>query len=238
MIPPGGQVTLFPTNVITSVGVSGPEFAGRKSGTYSRSGTDITVTETGHGRVVGQAVQLEFTTGGAPTDVYAIASVPSADTFTVTAATGSGTGAAYIRAVVGGIDGFVASDAGTVAQHLAIDLVLPLGPFGDLGGGDLVTARVDVSVQARQVDDNGLPIGAWFMLADINITDKNVTPQARSFRCPNRVAGHADRRCQHRRRDVRAADAGAVADASDLLCGRRPIRPVCRGNRRAHDHRL
>ncbi|KAF0174089.1 MAG: hypothetical protein FD162_1324 [Rhodobacteraceae bacterium] len=189
VIPPGGQVTLFPTNVITSVEVSGQEFAGRKSGTYSRSGTVITVTETGHGRVVGQAVQLEFTTGGAPTDVYAIASVPSADTFTVTAATGSGTGAAYIRSVVGGLDGFVASDAGTVAQHLAIDLVLPLGLFGDLGGGDLVQAWVDVRVQARQVDDNGLPIGAWVTLADMNVTDKNVTPQARSFRYALPVPG-------------------------------------------------
>ena len=82
VVQPHGQVTLFPTNVITSVEVSGQELPGRKSGTYTRAGTVITLTETAHGRAVGQAVQLEFTTGGAPTDVYVIASVPTADTFT------------------------------------------------------------------------------------------------------------------------------------------------------------
>lgn len=182
VIQPGGQVTLFPTNVITSVEVSGQELTGEKTVTYARVGTVVTCTEIAHGRVVGQAVQMAYTGGVVPTGVYQIATVPTADTWTVAAATGSGSGTALVRAVVGGMDGFIASDAGSVAQYLAIDLVLPMGLFGDAGGGDLVTAWVDVSVQARLVDDNGLPLDNWFSLADINITDKNVTPQARSFR--------------------------------------------------------
>lgn len=181
VIQPGGQVTLFPTNVITSVEVAGQEFVGRKTGTYSRSGTVITVTETGHGRVVGQAVQLEFTTGGAPTDVYAIATVPTADTFTVTAATGTGTGNVNIRAVVGGLDGFVASDAGSVAQRLAVDIVMPRGLYGDGGGGNIADISLQVTFQARRVDDNGLPLAGWVTLASETITDRTVTPQARSF---------------------------------------------------------
>ena len=181
VIPPGGEVTLFPTNVITSVEVSGQELGGRTSGTYSRSGTVITVTQTGHGRVVGQAVQLEFTTGGAPTDVYSIATVPTADTFTVTAATGTGTGAVYIRPVVGGLDGFIASDAGTRARRLSVDLVMPRGLYGDGGSGSLADISLQVTIQARRVDDNGEPLGAWVTLASETITDRTVTPQARSF---------------------------------------------------------
>ncbi|OYU38600.1 MAG: phage tail protein [Pseudorhodobacter sp. PARRP1] len=181
VIPPHGQVTLFPTNVITSVEVSGQELVGRKTGTYTRSGTVITVTETAHGRAVGQAVQLEFTSGGAPTDVYAIASVPTADTFTVIAATGSGSGAVYVRSVVGGIDGFLASDAGTMAQRLAVDIIYPLGLYSTTGGGDLADAASQVIVQARKVDDNGLPIGAWVQVLQPVITDRTITPKAVSF---------------------------------------------------------
>jgi hypothetical protein len=183
VVAPGDQVTLFPTAVITSVEVSGQELMGRQSGTYAQSGTTITVTETGHGRVVGQAVQLEFTTGSGVTTVFAIATVPTADTFTVTAAAAVTTsGAVYIRSVVGGVDGFLASDAGTVAQSLAIDVVFPLGLYLTDGSGDLTTLGAQVVMQARQVDDNGLPIGSWTTLSTEIINDRTVTPQARSFR--------------------------------------------------------
>ena len=181
VIEPGGQVTLFPTNVISSVEVSGQELPGRTSGTYVRSGTAITLTETAHGRAVGQAVQLEFTTGGAPTDVYTIASVPTVDTFTVAAATGSGTGAAYIRTVVGGFDGFVANDAGTRAGRLAVDIVWPLGLYDVDGSGNPRDLSSQFVVQACKVDDNGLPISAWIGVSGAIVTDRSVTPKAMSY---------------------------------------------------------
>ncbi len=134
IVPPGSDVTLFPTAVITSVEISGQELMGRQDATYSQTGTTITVTETGHGRAVGQAIQLEFTTGSGVSDVFTIATVAT-DTFTVTAAASATTsGDAYVRTVVGGLDGFIASDAGTVARSLAVDVVLPAGLYHMDGG--------------------------------------------------------------------------------------------------------
>ena len=181
VIAPHGQVTLFPTNVITSVEVSGQELVGRKTGTYTRAGTVITITETAHGRAVGQTVQAQFTTGGAPTDVYLIASVPSANTFTVTAASGSGSGAVFIRSVVGGIDGFVACDAGALARRLAVDIVYPRGLYSTTGGGDLSDAASQFVIQARRVDDNGLPLAGWVQVLAPLVNDRTITPKAVSF---------------------------------------------------------
>ncbi len=62
------------------------------SGTYSRTGTLITVTLTAHGMTTGQGVSLDFTTGTA-TDGFYTATVVDANTFTVTdAASGSTSG--------------------------------------------------------------------------------------------------------------------------------------------------
>ena len=170
IIAPGAQVTLFPTNVITSVEVSGQELTGQTAATYSRAGAVITLTQTAHGRAVGQVVQLEFTTGGAPSDVYQVATVPTVDTFTVTAASGAGSGDAIVRDVLGGSDGFVASDAGTVAERLAVDVVLGLGLYATDGDGELATNTLQFTVQARRVDDNGAPLAGWLTLAVETVT--------------------------------------------------------------------
>ena len=180
IIPPGGQVTLFPTNVITSVEISGQELVAQLWGTYTRSGTVITVTEAGHGRAVGQALQLELTTGGGPTDVYLIATVPGVDTYTVTSAVGSGSGDVFIRGVTGGINGFVAADVDAVAQRLGIDVILPAGLY-NTDGDKLANRSLTVLFQARQVDGGGLPVGVWITLGTETITDRTTTPVARSF---------------------------------------------------------
>ena len=63
-----------------------------QSATYSRTGTTITVTFTAHGRVTGQRVDLDFTSGAAVDGEYVITS-HTANTFTVeSAASGTTSG--------------------------------------------------------------------------------------------------------------------------------------------------
>jgi hypothetical protein len=183
IIGPHGQVTLFPTSVVTSLEVSGQEFAGRTSGTWARSGTVLTVTETAHGRAVGQAVQIEITSGSGPDDdVYAIATVPTADTYTITVADGSGSGNLHIRTVLGGLNGFVASAPETEASALAFDVVLPRGLYDVDGGGNRIALSLSLVFEAREVDEEGEPVGAWTTFDAIEITDQTATPIRRSYR--------------------------------------------------------
>jgi hypothetical protein len=185
--------------------VSGQVLAGRTTGTWSRSGTTVTVTETAHGRAVGQAVRLDFTTGGGPTGVYAIATVPGEDSFTVTTASGSGSGDVLVHAVLGGEAGFTASAAGTRARHLAVDLVLPRGLYG-YDDGTLEDRTLGVTVEARRVDDAGDPLGDWVVLGSVTLTDRTTTPIRRSYRWPVSPAGRY--RVRAWRTDAQDAEAG------------------------------
>jgi hypothetical protein len=56
-----------------------------RSGTYSQSGTTITVTITGHGLAIGSRVLLRFTSGTATANIFTVTATPSANTFEVTA---------------------------------------------------------------------------------------------------------------------------------------------------------
>lgn len=181
VVRPGEAVTLFPTSVTSSVEVSGLEMPARASGSWVWSGSTITITEPGHGRVTGQAVDLEFTTGAGPDGKYEIGTVIDADTWTVAAASGSGSGALFIRAVLGGLDGYVAAAAGTVAHRIALDLVLPGGLHSVLAEGGISDNSVQVIFEARRIDDTEQPLGPWFQLGDETITDRTTTPVRRSF---------------------------------------------------------
>jgi hypothetical protein len=69
------------------------------AGTFSRSGTTVTVTVTGHGLIAGNLIFLDFTGGTAtPDGLYVVASVTDANVFTVTsAASATGTGTVALR---------------------------------------------------------------------------------------------------------------------------------------------
>ena len=175
VVAPGGDVTLFPTSVVSSTEVSGQELFGMETGTWTRVTTVITVTRVAHGYITGQVKYLNFTTGGATSDVYAITGV-TADTFTVTVPAVGTSGACDISGVVGGIDGFVASAAATVARRIGVDFILPLGIYTRTGSGSLTAMIVDYVVQARQVDDLGLPTGSWLTLAAAQFKGRTVTP--------------------------------------------------------------
>lgn len=61
--------------------------AANVSGTYSQSGTTVTVTVTNHGHKVGHRIYADATTGTAVDGYYTVATVTDANTFTYTAGT-------------------------------------------------------------------------------------------------------------------------------------------------------
>jgi hypothetical protein len=78
------------------------------AGTYTRTGTEVTVTATAHGLIVGNVARLDFT-GGTPTaavdGTYTVTQVDDANTFRVTtAATGTSSGGtvAILRRLIRG----------------------------------------------------------------------------------------------------------------------------------------
>lgn len=180
VVAPGADVTLFPTSVVSAVEVSGQEMLGRVTGTWTRASTVITVTRTAHGFAVGQVKYLDFTTGGATSDAYEITGV-AANTFTVTAPAVGTSGNCNIHAVLGGVDGFIASPAGTEANKIGIDFILPIGLFYRNGDGKLETETVGFAVQARLVDDFGAAVGSWITLENGTISGRSVSPQRRSY---------------------------------------------------------
>jgi hypothetical protein len=56
-------------------------------GTYSQSGTTVTVTATAHGLIANDTVYIEITSGNGVEGTYTVATVPNANTFTYTAGT-------------------------------------------------------------------------------------------------------------------------------------------------------
>ena len=77
-----------------------------KTGTYSQSGTTVTITVTNHGIAIGETVTLDFTTGSATDGTFIVASSASVDTFTVTAAA-SATNSGNVTVTVSGAKQFV-----------------------------------------------------------------------------------------------------------------------------------
>ena len=57
------------------------------SGTYSQSGTTVTVTATAHGLIAGSSIYSDITTGTGVDGTYTVATVTDANTFTYTAGT-------------------------------------------------------------------------------------------------------------------------------------------------------
>jgi len=57
-----------------------------KTGTYSQSGTTVTITISSHGVAVGDELTIDYTTGSATDGTFLVASVTDSNVFTVTAA--------------------------------------------------------------------------------------------------------------------------------------------------------
>jgi sulfur carrier protein ThiS len=190
VVEPGGTLSLFPSNVVTSGEVTGQDLAGVKAATYSRSGTTtVTVTETGHGRAIGQSIYFDATAGTATDGAFTIATVPTLDTYTFThTAAGTDTAQACNIHTYGGP--FVASAAATDANALGIDIILTRGLYEyDTTTGAIMQDSVSFVSEAQEIDDGGTAVGAWTELEAVTITAATTTPQRYSYRYPLLLPG-------------------------------------------------
>jgi hypothetical protein len=69
------------------VNFDGTSNSANLSGTYSQSGTTVTVTATAHGLIVGSSIYSDITSGTGVDGTYTVATVTDVDTFTYTAGT-------------------------------------------------------------------------------------------------------------------------------------------------------
>ena len=77
-----------------------------KTGTYSQSGTTVTITITQHGVAIGDVLTIDYTSGSATDGDFAVASVTNDDVFTVTAAA-SATNSGNVSITLSGSGTFV-----------------------------------------------------------------------------------------------------------------------------------
>jgi len=83
-----------------------PEEGSSQTGTYSQSGTTVTITITNHGLAIGDVVTIDYTSGSATDGDFTIVTQPSVDTFTVTAAS-SGTNSGNVTVTLSGAGKYV-----------------------------------------------------------------------------------------------------------------------------------
>ena len=83
-----------------------PEEGSSQTGTYSQSGTTVTITITNHGLAIGDVVTIDYTSGSATDGDFAIVSQPTVDTFTVTAAS-SATNSGNVTVTLSGAGQYV-----------------------------------------------------------------------------------------------------------------------------------
>ena len=80
------------------------------TGTYSQSGTTVTVTATAHGLIATNTVYVEITSGNGVEGTYTVATVPNANTFTYTAGTSLTTSGDLYLPVTPGADNSAYAD--------------------------------------------------------------------------------------------------------------------------------
>jgi len=83
-----------------------PAEGGTKTGTYSQSGTTVTISITNHGLAIGDVVTIDYTTGSATDGTFAIVTATDQNTVTVTAAS-SATNSGNVSVTLSGAGKFV-----------------------------------------------------------------------------------------------------------------------------------
>ena len=77
-----------------------------KTGTYSQSGTTVTITISNHGVAIGDVLTIDYTSGSATDGSFTVATAVDANTFTVTAAS-SATNSGNVSITLSGAKKFV-----------------------------------------------------------------------------------------------------------------------------------
>lgn len=76
---------------------------------------------------------------------------------------------------------FVANNAGTLATRIAVDMVCPRGLYYAEDSGALSAKSITFTVQAREVDDDGVAVGSWVTIATETVSAATSTPQRYTF---------------------------------------------------------
>lgn len=106
------------------------------TGTYSQSGTTVTVTATAHGLIVGSKIYVDITSGTGVDGEYTVATVPTANTFTYTAGTSlttSGNVTLTRNTVQGSANVTSVADAGTGDYIVNFATPMPDNNYAILG---------------------------------------------------------------------------------------------------------
>ena len=77
-----------------------------QTGTYSQSGTTVTITISNHGLAIGDVVTIDYTSGSATDGDFVIVTQPTVNTFTVTAAS-SATNSGNVTVTLSGAGKYV-----------------------------------------------------------------------------------------------------------------------------------
>ncbi|MEN9923919.1 MAG: hypothetical protein RL268_45 [Pseudomonadota bacterium] len=77
---------------------------------------------------------------------------------------------------------FVANASGTLADVIGIDIIAPRGLYFAESSGSLSPRSATWTVEARQIDENGSPIGSWVVMGYETLTAATTTPQRVSYR--------------------------------------------------------
>ena len=83
-----------------------PAEGSTQTGTYSQSGTTVTITITNHGLAIGDVVTIDYTSGSATDGDFVIVTTPTVNTFTVTAAS-SATNSGNVTVTLSGAGKYV-----------------------------------------------------------------------------------------------------------------------------------
>ena len=83
-----------------------PAEGSTKTGTYSQSGTTVTITITNHGLALGDVVTIDYTSGSAVDGTFVVITSADVNTFTVTAAS-SATNSGNVSVVLSGAGQYV-----------------------------------------------------------------------------------------------------------------------------------
>lgn len=77
---------------------------------------------------------------------------------------------------------FVANASGTLANNLAIDVVMSRGLYYANDSGGLSSVSITWTVEAQPINDIGASIGAWFTLGSESYSAATTTPQRLSYK--------------------------------------------------------